>query len=68
MAAVESDFNTGIVVFALMLNKSAIGIYTSHERAEAAWKVFLAEHPSATRYYQIKPFKLDGPAMFYQPY
>jgi hypothetical protein len=64
----EPDLSTGTVVFALLLNKSAIGMYTSYKKAEEAWEVFEREHPSATRLYQIKPFRLDGPAMIYSPY
>ena len=36
----EPDLSTGTVVFALLLNKSAIGIYTTHEAAEEAWELF----------------------------
>lgn len=64
----EPDFSTGTVVFALLLNKSAIGIYTSSEKAYEAWDAFKREQPSASRDYQIKRFKLDGPAMIYLPY
>jgi hypothetical protein len=55
-------------VFALLLNKSAIGIYTSYEKAEAAWDVFKREETSGSWNYQIKPFELDGPARVYLPY
>ena len=68
MRPTEPDLSTGVVAFALLLDKSAIGIYTSHEKAEEAWKHFLNEVRPQNRLYQIKPFKLDGPAMIYQPY
>jgi len=68
MHSAEPDFSTGVVVFALLLDKSAIGIYTSHEKAEEAWKDFVNKVRPQNRLYQIKPFKLDGPAMIYQPY
>jgi hypothetical protein len=64
----EPDFSTGTVVFALLLNKSAIGIYTSYEKAAIAWDVFKREEPSGSWNYQIKPFELDGPARVYLPY
>jgi hypothetical protein len=58
---------SGKVVFALLLNKSAIGIYSDNEKAEAAWDVFQEKYPKA-RGFAIKPFTLDGPPMIYQPY
>jgi hypothetical protein len=64
----EPDFSTGTMVFALLLNKSAIGIYTSYAKAAIAWDVFKQQEPSASWDYQIKPFKLDGPARVYLPY
>jgi hypothetical protein len=71
----EPDFSTGTIVFALLCNKSAIGIYTSHERAEEAREIYKRAKDGigfasvlATHLYQIKPFKLDGPAMAYLPY
>lgn len=64
----EPDFTEGIVVYALLLDKSAIGVYTSHTKAEEAWDEFVKEERPANRLYQIKPFRLDGPAMIYQPY
>jgi len=63
----EPDFTTGTVLFALLLNKSAIGVYSSHEEAEAAWNAFHDQNPAAGAF-AIKPFKLDGPAMIYRPY
>lgn len=65
----EPDFSNGTIVFALLCNKSAIGIYTSHEKAEEACATY-KEGSSllASHLYQIKPFKLDGPAMIYIPY
>jgi len=63
----EPDFSDGTAVFALLLNKSAIGIYTSHEKAEDAWDAFKRENEAAGPF-AIKPFKLDGPAMIYWPY
>jgi hypothetical protein len=64
----EPDFSEGVVVFTLLLDKSAIGVYTSHAKAEEAWDEFVKEERPANRLYQIKPFRLDGPAMIYQPY
>lgn len=70
----EPDFSTGTIVFALLCNKSAIGIYTSSERAEEACEAYKQERSGgsvavlASHLYQIKPFKLDGPAMAYLPY
>ena len=59
------DFSTGTVVFALLCNKSVPGIYTSDARAEAARGAFARSYPDSypDRLYEIKPFKLDGPAM-----
>jgi hypothetical protein len=68
MSPAEPDFSEGIVVFALLLDKSAIGVYTSQAKAEQAWDEFVNEERPANRLYQIKPFRLDGPAMIYQPY
>jgi hypothetical protein len=68
MSQREPDLTTGIIVFALLLDKSAIGVYTSHEKAEEAWAAFVNEQHPANRLYQIKPFRLDGPALIYQPY
>jgi len=51
--------------FALLLDKSALGIYTSYAKAEEAWDGFLSEQRPANRLCHIKPFKLDGPAMIY---
>jgi len=61
----EPDFTAGIVVFALLLDHSALGIYTSYAKAEEAWDGFLSEQRPANRLCHIKPFKLDGPAMIY---
>jgi len=55
------------VVYALLLNKSAIGIYSNYEKAEAAWDAFQDKYPNA-RGFAIKPFTLDGPPMIFQPY
>ncbi len=62
------DFSTGTVLFALLLNKSAIGVYTSYQKAEEALEIFLRDAKPVSREFAIKPFKLDGPAMIYQPY
>ncbi len=43
----EPDFTDGIVVYALLLDKSAIGIYTGYAKAEEAWDMFLKEHQPA---------------------
>ena len=40
MCPEEPDLSTGTVVFALLLNKSAIGIYTTHQAAKEAWTFF----------------------------
>ena len=64
----EPDFSTGTIVFALLCNKSAIGIYTTYEKAEEAQEIFKQAKGLASHLYQIKPFKLDGPAMIYLPY
>lgn len=70
----EPDFSTGTTVFALLCNKSAIGIYTSYEKAEEACEVYKNGENGGVvsvlgrHLYQIKPFKLDGPAMAYLPY
>jgi hypothetical protein len=64
----EPDFSTGTIIFVLALNKSAIGVYTSHRAAENAMKAFVRDVNPAGRDFTIKPFKLDGPAMIYQPY
>ena len=55
-------------VFALLLDKSAIGIYTSYERAEHAWETFRELHKPVNTSFAIKTFTLDGPALIYQPY
>jgi hypothetical protein len=68
MSPAEPNFSEGIVVFALLLDKSAIGVYTSYEKAEEAWDEFVKEERPANKLFQIKPFRLDGPAMIYQPY
>jgi hypothetical protein len=39
----EPDFTDRIVIYALLLDKLAIGVYTSHAKAEEAWDVFLSE-------------------------
>ena len=62
----EADLS-GNVVFALLLNKSAIGIYSSHAKAVAAWNAF-HDLNSAAGPFAIKPFTLNGPAMIYAPY
>jgi hypothetical protein len=70
----EPDFSNGTTVFALLCNKSAIGIYTSYEKAEEACVLYKKSPPAglpdviAGHLYQIKPFKLDGSAMSYPPY
>jgi hypothetical protein len=63
----EPDLSSGDAVFALLLNKSAIGIYSSQEKAEAAWSAFQDQNPRAGPF-DIKPFTLDGPAMIFAPY
>jgi len=68
MSQQEPDFTAGIVVFALLLDKSALGIYTSYGKAEEAWDGFRSEQRPANRLYHSKPFKLDGPAMIYPEY
>jgi hypothetical protein len=52
MSQQEPDFTDGIVVYALLLDRSAIGIYTSFAKAEEAWGVFLKEQRPANRLYQ----------------
>jgi len=64
----EPDLSTGTLVYALLLDKSAIGIYTSEAKAEETWEAFLSKENPVNRLYQIKPFRLDGPAMIYLPY
>ncbi len=51
----------GIVVYALLLDKSALGIYMSYTKAEQAWDVFLNEQRPASRLYQFRPFELITP-------
>jgi hypothetical protein len=68
MCPEEPDLSTGTVVFALLLNKSAIGIYTTYEKAEEARDLFQKKQRPENKLYQIKPFKLDGPALIYLPY
>ena len=41
------DLSSGVVVFALLLNKSAIGIYSSHANAMAARHAFQDQNPAA---------------------
>jgi hypothetical protein len=62
----EPNLSTGTVVFALLCNKSALGVYTSQAKAEAARDAFARSYPD--NLYEIKPFKPDGPPMFYTPY
>ena len=64
----EPSLSSGAAVFALLLDKSAIGIYTSREKAERAWRAFEERQNPANTCYAIKPFTLDGPAMIFQPY
>ena len=64
----EPDFSKGTAVFALLCNKSAIGIYTTQEKAEQACENYKNARGLPSHLYQIKPFVLDGPAMAYLPY
>jgi hypothetical protein len=68
MSSEAFDLSSGAVVFALLLNKSAIGIYTSHEKAEEAWNAFQEQQNPANRSVAIKPFTLNEPAMICEPY
>jgi len=63
----SSDF-TSQTVFVLLLDKSAIGVYTTYEKAGEASAIFLAEQSPANENFEIKPFQLDGLARIFKPY